>query len=136
MRYQVKHRYGSSTFGPWGEGDFIELDPVEAAWVNHDSPGTLEEIDPEKQARDKREKQAADEQARNAEREAKVRREEAERIHGVSQSDEPGRMDPGVSQADEEGRSPGGGQDEPAVKEKPTGSTTARRSSTRKTTGK
>lgn len=71
MRFLVKHDYGSNTFGPWNEGDFIELDPVEAGWVNHDSPGTLEEVDPDKQARDKRDRQQAEERTRQAERDAK-----------------------------------------------------------------
>jgi sRNA-binding protein len=71
MRYLVTHRYGSSTYGPWAEGDHIELDPTEAEWVNHDSPGTLEKVDAEKQARDKREKHEADEKVREEERAAK-----------------------------------------------------------------
>lgn len=65
-RYLVKHKYGSSTFGPWAEGDHIELDPAEAAWVNHDSPGTLEEVDPQKQAAEKRAAKAAELEAREA----------------------------------------------------------------------
>lgn len=64
MRFQVMHRYSSGAYGPWAEGDFVEVDPAEAEWVNHDSPGTLEKIDPEKQAADKRARQAAEEQDR------------------------------------------------------------------------
>lgn len=58
-RYRVQHRYASSTFGPWIEGDHVELGPDEAAWVNHDSEGTLALVDPQEQARQKREAQEA-----------------------------------------------------------------------------
>jgi hypothetical protein len=92
-RYHVNHRYGSSTFGPWIEGDHVELDEHEAAWVNHDSEGTLTLVDPQEQARVKREAQEESERRRLAEQQAKERREAAERISGVSQADEPGRMD-------------------------------------------
>lgn len=114
-RYHVNHRYGSSTFGPWIEGDHVELSPEEAKWVNHDSADTLSLVDPQKQAADKRAAQEETERRRKADQEARERRETTERVHGVSQSREHGRMDPGVSQADEPGRSPGGGQDEKAV---------------------
>ncbi len=63
-RYQVMHDYASNAFGPWFTGAFVELDPEQADWVNHDSPGTLERIDPEKQAAEKREAKAAAEAAR------------------------------------------------------------------------
>lgn len=54
-RYQVQHRYKSNDFGPWEEGDQVTLDDAaEAEYVNRDSPGTLVEIDPEKQAAEKR----------------------------------------------------------------------------------
>lgn len=114
-RYRVEHRYSSSGGGPWIEGDHVELSEEEASWVNRDSEGTLKLVDPQEQARLKREAQEESAQRQKAEKEAKERREAAERIHGVSQSREPGRMDPGVSQEDEEGRSPGGGQGEKAV---------------------
>lgn len=56
-RYQVQHRYKSNDYGPWEQGDQITLDdPDDAAYVNRDSPGTLVEIDPEKQAAEKRAK--------------------------------------------------------------------------------
>jgi len=58
-RYLVKHKYRSSAYGPWVAGDHVELDPGQAAWVNHDSPGTLEEVDPQKQAEEKRREVAA-----------------------------------------------------------------------------
>lgn len=59
-RYQVQHRYKSNDYGPWEQGDEITLDdPEDAAYVNRDSPGTLVEIDQEKQAAEKRERQAA-----------------------------------------------------------------------------
>ena len=117
-RYRVEHRYSSSSFGPWAEGDHVELDEHEAAWVNHDSEGTLKLVDPQEQAAAKRKAQEESERRRRAEQEERDRREAAERIHGVSQSREGGRMDPGVSQADEPGRSPGGGQEEKAVPKK------------------
>lgn len=63
-RYRVMHRYASSTFGPWVEGDHVELDAEEAAWVNHDSKGTLKLVDPQEQARQKREAQEANERKR------------------------------------------------------------------------
>lgn len=63
-RYRVMHRYASSTFGPWVEGDHVELDAEEAAWVNHDSEGTLRLVDPQEQARQKREAQEASERKR------------------------------------------------------------------------
>lgn len=54
-RYQVQHRYKSNDYGPWEQGDQVTLDdPEDAAYVNRDSPGTLVEIDPEKQAAEKR----------------------------------------------------------------------------------
>lgn len=93
MRYHVNHRYSSSTYGPWVEGDHVELDEHEAAWVNHDSEGTLTKVDPQEQARVKREAQEGAERRRAAEQEARDRREQVERIQGVSQADEPGRMD-------------------------------------------
>jgi hypothetical protein len=114
-RYRVEHRYASSTHGPWVEGDHVELSEEEAEWVNHDSEGTLKLVDPQAQAAAKRERQAELEERRRAEQLARERREATERVHGISQSREPGRMDPGVSQADEPGRSPGGGQEEKAV---------------------
>lgn len=59
-RYQVQHNYRSNDYGPWIKGDEVTLDdPEDAAYVNRDSPGTLVEIDPEEQARAKREAQAA-----------------------------------------------------------------------------
>jgi len=115
MRYRVMHRYGSSTYGPWVEGDHVELNEDQAAWVNRDSEGTLKLVDPQEQAEAKRERQRLAEETRKREQEERDRREKTERISGVSQSQEPGRMDPGVSQADEEGRSPGGGQGAKAV---------------------
>lgn len=93
MRYRVEHRYASSTYGPWSEGDHVELNEDEAAWVNHDSEGTLKLVDPQEQAREKRERQEEQERRRAAEQAARDRREKAERIHGVSQADEPTRMD-------------------------------------------
>ena len=41
MRYVVRHDYESGTAGPWRKGEILELDESIAAWVNHDSPGTL-----------------------------------------------------------------------------------------------
>lgn len=47
MRYIVQHAYRSRRdgrdFGPWEEGESVELDnELDAEWVNRDSPGTLE----------------------------------------------------------------------------------------------
>lgn len=59
-RYEVQHRYKSNDYGPWEKGDQVTLDdPEDAAYVNRDSPGTLVEIDPEKQAAEKRRQQQA-----------------------------------------------------------------------------
>lgn len=53
-QYEIQHRYASSTsgrtFGPWNEGDVVDLDAADAAWVLHDSPGSLRALDvPEEQ---------------------------------------------------------------------------------------
>lgn len=66
-RYHVDHRYASSTFGPWVEGDHVELSPEEAKWVNHDSEGTLTLVDPQAQAAAKRKLQDEAEERRRAE---------------------------------------------------------------------
>jgi hypothetical protein len=34
-------------FGPWVEGDVVEVDDDRAAWMNRDSPGTLVPADEE-----------------------------------------------------------------------------------------
>lgn len=57
-RYQVQHRYRSNEYGPWEPDTYVELEPAEAKWVNHDSPGTLTQVDPDEQAKAKRAKQA------------------------------------------------------------------------------
>lgn len=45
--YVVNHRYASSRdgqkLGPWRAGQRVRLDPADAAWINHDSPGALSE---------------------------------------------------------------------------------------------
>jgi hypothetical protein len=92
-RYRVEHRYSSSTHGPWVEGDHVELDPEEAEWVNHDSEGTLKLVNPQEQAEEKRERQRAQNERLRREREERERRDKTERIQGVSQADEPTRMD-------------------------------------------
>lgn len=47
--YQVRHRYASSRdgrrFGPWAEGDVVELEAPDAEWVERDSPGALGRVD-------------------------------------------------------------------------------------------
>lgn len=53
-RYRIVHRYSSSDFGPFDKGTEIELTPEEAAWLEHDSPGVLEEIDPDKAREEKK----------------------------------------------------------------------------------
>lgn len=45
-RYEILHRYSSNDFGPFEAGTQIELTEAEAAWLLHDSPGVLREIDP------------------------------------------------------------------------------------------
>lgn len=40
-RYEVQHRYQSGLYGPWDKGHTVEVEPHEADWINHDSPGTL-----------------------------------------------------------------------------------------------
>lgn len=46
MRYTVMQSYRAErdgdVFGPWEAGQEIELEPVDAEWVNRDAPGTLE----------------------------------------------------------------------------------------------
>lgn len=76
-RYRVMHRYASSTHGPWVEGDHVELNADEAEWVNHDSEGTLSLVDPQEQARQKREAHEASERKRLAQR-AVTKTEETE----------------------------------------------------------
>lgn len=43
--FKVQHAYRSSRdgqqYGPWAEGDRIELEQADAEWVNRDSPGCL-----------------------------------------------------------------------------------------------
>ena len=43
MLYRVTRAYRGGEHGPWVEGQTVELAPGDAAWVNRDSPGTLEE---------------------------------------------------------------------------------------------
>lgn len=57
-RYKINHRYSSGDHGPYEAGNEVELTEEEAAWLNHDSPGLLSEVDQGKQARDKRERNA------------------------------------------------------------------------------
>lgn len=51
--YTVTRSYTSrrdgQTFGPWVEGDQVDLTAEDADWVNRDSPGTLAEPKPERQ---------------------------------------------------------------------------------------
>lgn len=62
-RYEVQHSYRSNDYGPYERGTQVEMDPAEADWINRDSPGTLREIDPEAQAKAKREAREAREKA-------------------------------------------------------------------------
>lgn len=43
--FTVRHAYASNhngrRFGPWAEGDVIDLDAVDAEWLNRDSEGVL-----------------------------------------------------------------------------------------------
>ena len=48
MRVKVAQRYAASSdgfkFGPWEEGDEVDLTDVQIAWVNRDAEGTLTPI--------------------------------------------------------------------------------------------
>lgn len=57
-RYKINHRYSSGDHGPYEAGNEVELTEEEAAWLNHDSPGLLDEVDQGRQAREKRERNA------------------------------------------------------------------------------
>lgn len=50
MKYTVQHAYDAFTdgrrFGPWVDGDEVDLEEAEAAWVNRDSEGTLVAVKP------------------------------------------------------------------------------------------
>lgn len=43
--FEVQHAYTArrdgQQFGPWVEGDHVELEPADAEWVERDSPGCL-----------------------------------------------------------------------------------------------
>lgn len=47
-RYTVNHSYRSFSdgkqHGPYEPGTVVELEPVDAEWVNRDSPGCLTEV--------------------------------------------------------------------------------------------
>lgn len=49
MRYTVQHRYSAyrdgQLFGPWEPDIEVELDDLDAEWVNRDSEGTLKPVD-------------------------------------------------------------------------------------------
>lgn len=57
--YRVNHSYSSFSdgrrFGPYEPGTTVELDDVDAEWVNRDSPGTLTpvsgSVDPDGEAK-------------------------------------------------------------------------------------
>lgn len=55
-KYTVNHGYRAysdgRTFGPFVEGETVELTEADAEWVNRDSPGCLTEVEakPERQA--------------------------------------------------------------------------------------
>lgn len=50
VKYRVNRAYASGRFGPWGKGQVVELNELDAAWVNRDSPGVLEAIETETRA--------------------------------------------------------------------------------------
>lgn len=51
QNYSAERAAASVTqFGPWNAGETVELDEPDAAWVNADSPGTLEAAKPAKAA--------------------------------------------------------------------------------------
>lgn len=45
--YTLNHAYSASRdgrqFGPWEAGETVELEPVDAEWIERDSPGALSE---------------------------------------------------------------------------------------------
>lgn len=47
-KYEVNHRYQSyrdgAQYGPYEPGTVIDLDDVDAEWVNRDSPGALSPV--------------------------------------------------------------------------------------------
>lgn len=47
--YTIRHRYHAyrdgQQYGPWVEGDRVQLAEADADWVNRDSPGALVEIE-------------------------------------------------------------------------------------------
>jgi hypothetical protein len=43
--YRVRKAYRAGNLGPWQPGDVVTLDEVVAAWVERDSPGTLEPVE-------------------------------------------------------------------------------------------
>lgn len=49
QRYHVQHRYEANRdgrrYGPWQEGETIELAVDDAEWINRDSPDTLAALD-------------------------------------------------------------------------------------------
>lgn len=49
--YTVRHGYASRrdgrAFGPWSVGERVDLDEVDAVWVERDSPGVLVLLDDE-----------------------------------------------------------------------------------------
>jgi hypothetical protein len=54
MKYTVQHDYDAYTdgrrYGPWVEGDEVDLEPEQADWVNSDSAGTLKPADAQARA--------------------------------------------------------------------------------------
>jgi hypothetical protein len=51
--YTVQHAYSSfrdgQPFGPWVEGDTVDVESGDADWVNRDSPGCLKSVAPAKE---------------------------------------------------------------------------------------
>ncbi|UVS81840.1 SAP domain-containing protein [Actinokineospora sp. UTMC 2448] len=47
MRYTIQHPYKAyrdgRLFGPWDQGDVVDLDDADAAWIERDSPGVFAE---------------------------------------------------------------------------------------------
>ena len=68
--YTVNHAYDAyrdgRRYGPWEDGDAVDLDVADADWVNRDSPGTLTAAKPTKGEAEREAETGANRQARPA----------------------------------------------------------------------
>ncbi len=68
--YTVAHKYRCTTdgrsYGPWVPGEKVDLTPVEAEWLERDSPGVLEPlVRQEKQTANRQDRPTANRQLRS-----------------------------------------------------------------------